>query len=527
MNIHDRLLVLALLLASLNFSAMAAAQEQPLLHWNFDSQEATRATDLSGNGLHADVTAELVASAMGQAVAMDGDARKLVSIDLPEGKRLGMDSWTIMAMLRPQRFDIDDAQNRRRFVSYGAYPKTSVIVIEVTGDGCLSISLSYRDEDGNMKFTGASSGFAMIRDAWSHVAVVCDRQNGRVILYLNGFPIGNAALPEHYQPDYGDSGRLTVGSNWHNFIGLIDDVTIYRAALSPDSVKTSYERLCDAFKPVDSEELAAARSDAKLREQFDKIRVAWKQGQWAGVRRLCQELIDAADAPAHYCSYAHLRIAQSYLAERNTVAALDVYQTIAATAAYPNVHREEARQSADELRRVSEGLPLQDPAASRTEVPVIESFAAEVFVGSDGDDDNGGTRTEPFATLTRARDELRKLKARAVDGPKAVTVLPGRYPITGPLELSAEDSGDSSAAIVYRADEPGSVVFYGGRRLSGFVDVTDEAIRDRLPAESRDRVVQCDLKAMGISDYGKLRVRGFSQGPSPPTLELFVDGVPM
>ncbi|MBU0610038.1 MAG: right-handed parallel beta-helix repeat-containing protein, partial [Armatimonadetes bacterium] len=35
------------------------------------------------------------------------------------------------------------------------------------------------------------------------------------------------------------------------------------------------------------------------------------------------------------------------------------------------------------------------------------------------------------------------------------------------------------------------------------------------------------LKAQGLTDYGQLAVRGFGQPPSPPTLELFVDGKPM
>ncbi len=40
-------------------------------------------------------------------------------------------------------------------------------------------------------------------------------------------------------------------------------------------------------------------------------------------------------------------------------------------------------------------------------------------------------------------------------------------------------------------------------------------------------MVQCDLKGLGITDYGELKVRGFSQPPSPPTLELYFDGKPM
>jgi len=57
--------------------------------------------------------------------------------------------------------------------------------------------------------------------------------------------------------------------------------------------------------------------------------------------------------------------------------------------------------------------------------------------------------------------------------------------------------------------------------------VTDPAIVERLPEEGRGHILRCDLRAKGITDYGQLAVRGFGQPPSPPTLELFVNGQPM
>jgi hypothetical protein len=208
-------------------------------------------------------------------------------------------------------------------------------------------------------------------------------------------------------------------------------------------------------------------------------------------------------------------------------AAIAVYETIADTTAYPGIHREEARQRIEELQRFVNGKPLRDPEASRTDVPTIDAFVVELFVGVDGKDGNPGTRQEPFATLTRARDEVRKLKSKGIEGPIAVTILPGRYSISEPLQLSTEDSGTADAPVVYRAAERDTVVFYGGHQLSGFTEVTDRTILQRLPAESRGKVLRCDLKSLGIDDYGELKVRGFGQGNAPPALELFVDGEAM
>ncbi len=154
-------------------------------------------------------------------------------------------------------------------------------------------------------------------------------------------------------------------------------------------------------------------------------------------------------------------------------------------------------------------------------------FTAEVFVSTKGHDANMGSMQSPFATLTRARDHLRTIKKRGVNGPMAVTVMPGHYPVQRGLTLSTEDSGSISAPMIYRAREKGTVVFYGGKTLPAFDPVTDSDILERLPAEARGKVRQCDLAALGIHEYGQLKVRGFAQPPSPPTLELFVDRVAM
>jgi hypothetical protein len=171
-------------------------------------------------------------------------------------------------------------------------------------------------------------------------------------------------------------------------------------------------------------------------------------------------------------------------------------------------------------------LPSPDPDASRTRLPDVGPLAAEIHVAPDGDDAGDGSPSQPFAGLTRARDAVRQLRTQGLDGPIAVTLAPGEYPVTAPLELTAVDSGTAAGPVIYRAAEPGRTVLYGGQRLTGFTPVTDPAILSRLPSEARGHVVQCDLKTQGISDFGELRVRGYGHRSPAPTLELMVDGQP-
>ncbi len=124
---------------------------------------------------------------------------------------------------------------------------------------------------------------------------------------------------------------------------------------------------------------------------------------------------------------------------------------------------------------------------------------------------------------------MRKLKQGRALGTKAATVWlrGGDYIRTNTFELTGADSGTETAPIVWRACNGEKVRLLGGRKLSGFTPVTDSAILARLPEAARARVVQVDLKALGITDFGEMRSRGFGRPTTPSHCELFYDGRPM
>ncbi|HUT92195.1 MAG TPA: right-handed parallel beta-helix repeat-containing protein [Thermoguttaceae bacterium] len=139
---------------------------------------------------------------------------------------------------------------------------------------------------------------------------------------------------------------------------------------------------------------------------------------------------------------------------------------------------------------------------------------ARLFVSPRGNDHWSGKLAEPnaagsdgpLATLQRARDEIRKVKAAGglPPGGIVVEVLAGRYELAAPVELTAEDSGTAESPIVYRA-RPGDVVHVsGGRIVAGWKPVTDPAILSRLDPAARGKVFETDLKAQGITEYGDL-----------------------
>jgi hypothetical protein len=141
--------------------------------------------------------------------------------------------------------------------------------------------------------------------------------------------------------------------------------------------------------------------------------------------------------------------------------------------------------------------------------------AAEFFVSPQGNDAQAGTRSQPFKTLEAARAAVRKSDHTEES---TVWLRAGVYERLGPLELTAEDSGRPGKPVMYRAYPDEEVRIVGGRQVSDWKPVTDEAILGRLVPEARGKVLQADLNAAGIHDYGQVKSGG---------LELFFEDKPM
>lgn len=161
--------------------------------------------------------------------------------------------------------------------------------------------------------------------------------------------------------------------------------------------------------------------------------------------------------------------------------------------------------------------------------PAIGAGPLSLYVSPTGSDRADGRApapgkrgTGPFATLERARDAIRALQT-AGKAPHGVTVFirGGRYERATCFELTAQDGGSSRAPVTYQAFRTEVPRFQGGKAIDRWEPIRDAAVLDRLKPEARQHVLQADLQAAGISDFGNISRRGFVGSGGPMWPEVF------
>ena len=114
-----------------------------------------------------------------------------------------------------------------------------------------------------------------------------------------------------------------------------------------------------------------------------------------------------------------------------------------------------------------------------------------LYVATDGDDANPGTREEPFATLGRARDAVRAKLAAGVEEDVTVLLRDGTYRLDETVVFGLEDSGRGEQTITYAACPGERAVLSSGVPIRGWRKV-EEALAG-LPEQARGKVWVADV----------------------------------
>jgi hypothetical protein len=121
---------------------------------------------------------------------------------------------------------------------------------------------------------------------------------------------------------------------------------------------------------------------------------------------------------------------------------------------------------------------------------VYPTYATEFYVAANGRDVNLGTLKRPFATIERARDEVRKLVAAGLKEDVTVFIGGGTYLLAHTVVFGLADSGTKDYTIIYAAYPGETPVLSGGVRISGWRRLEDSSA---LPPAAQGKVWVTDL----------------------------------
>jgi len=182
--------------------------------------------------------------------------------------------------------------------------------------------------------------------------------------------------------------------------------------------------------------------------------------------------------------------------------------------------------------------PVGGTATTQVSIPytVQPGGAANYYVATNGNDSwtgkliapNSNNTDGPFATLEGAQAAVRKVRSSGLpQGGVTVWVRGGSYYRTTTFALTSSDSGTSAAPITWQAYPNEVPRITGAKTVTGFTAVTDSTVLSRIPAAAQPNVVQANLTAQGITDFGSYQPRGSFYPTRTAAMEMFFQDNPM
>jgi|GEM_PF-5884781 len=237
-----RLFVQLLLLGPLII--MEAQNDQNLvLHYTFGGTDAEIVTDLSGNHLQAIRTqaTTLVQGHEGQALQLSSNE---AYINLPDNLHENLESFTFALWVK-----LDELKGSTRFFDWGTGSNGDnnfIAFIPSYGGDNRMMALRFRPATGSVAMAFSNKKCPV--GVWTHIALSyhwdSEEQKGTANFFINGQEAGEGQNLPYNPADFLTSsldnylGYSRYLTETNGFNGIIDDVRLYRVAMTAEELKT-------------------------------------------------------------------------------------------------------------------------------------------------------------------------------------------------------------------------------------------------------------------------------------------------
>ncbi|NEO97317.1 MAG: filamentous hemagglutinin N-terminal domain-containing protein [Symploca sp. SIO2E9] len=212
--------------------------DNPVGYWRLDETSGTTAFDASGNNFNGTYRGDVsqgVAGVSGTAADFDGvnGAVDIGTVEPDSSLDIDNQSFTIEAWIKPSD---SPAEEQVYLGMHSNNQERQSLNLKVRDNGGLELSFSENGETVRTRKQAVPPG-----EGWNHVVLSYDAPLDSSRVFVNGREIDN----DSDGPFSGEAPSLLIGS-WRNFSdlpfnGSIDEVAIYRTALSPERIATHYD----------------------------------------------------------------------------------------------------------------------------------------------------------------------------------------------------------------------------------------------------------------------------------------------
>ena len=225
------------------FLRLDAAEDNSLvLYLSFDEGNGNAVKDLSGSKNDGVINGKVkwVNGKENNALEFGGDATQYVEVQDSDSLHFGKEPFAYMAWVKSKKFGDYQSVITKRHITAGDGKPTATLFIHKKGN----IFIEFRDSVQGMNAFDATDAVLKL-NAWHHLAWVKDDRELRV--YVDGKLKQKMAHDRKGELTSTEPLRVGVhhyGNTWNApFIGIIDEVAVFRSALNENDVRQFMESI--------------------------------------------------------------------------------------------------------------------------------------------------------------------------------------------------------------------------------------------------------------------------------------------